>query len=159
MYNQLRYYQNGFIDGKLVYLSLRCKKLGYFLLDREERLAFKERMNKLMIDINKNSPKGVNKAFMSGGDNWPWLMFRSNLLSDCISGACVTLLFAFVILLLTTLNSIVSLLSILCIAAIIIQMISMIYLMDWKFGLIESICVIVFIGISVDYVSHFSHMF
>ena len=31
--------------------------------------------------------------------------------------------------------------------------------MDWKFGLIESICVIVFIGISVDYVSHFSHMF
>ena len=38
-------------------------------------------------------------------------------------------------------------------------MMSMIYLMDWKFGLIESICVIVFIGISVDYVSHFSHMF
>ena len=31
--------------------------------------------------------------------------------------------------------------------------------MNWKFGLIESICVIVFIGISVDYVSHFSHMF
>jgi predicted RND superfamily exporter protein len=36
---------------------------------------------------------------------------------------------------------------------------SMIYLMGWEFGLIESICVIVFIGISVDYVSHLGHMY
>lgn len=38
-------------------------------------------------------------------------------------------------------------------------MMSMIYLLGWQFGLIESICVIVLVGISVDYVSHFAHMF
>ena len=36
---------------------------------------------------------------------------------------------------------------------------SMINLLGWQFGLIESICVIVLVGISVDYVSHFAHMF
>jgi predicted RND superfamily exporter protein len=36
---------------------------------------------------------------------------------------------------------------------------SMIHLMGWEFGLIESICIIVFIGISVDYVSHLAHMY
>jgi predicted RND superfamily exporter protein len=34
-----------------------------------------------------------------------------------------------------------------------------IYLMDWRMGLIESISLIVFIGLSVDYVVHISHSF
>ena len=38
-------------------------------------------------------------------------------------------------------------------------MMSMINLLGWKFGLVESICVIVLVGISVDYVSHFAHMY
>lgn len=39
---------------------------------------------------------------------------------------------------------------------IVIQVLSTIKLVGWTFGLIESTCVIVFIGISVDYVVHFS---
>ena len=38
-------------------------------------------------------------------------------------------------------------------------MMSMINLLGWDFGLVESICVIVLVGISVDYVSHFAHMY
>ena len=59
----------------------------------------------------------------------------------------------------TTQNIIVTIISVFCIASIIIQMMSMIHLLGWQFGLIESICVIVLVGISVDYVSHFAHMY
>ena len=35
----------------------------------------------------------------------------------------------------------------------------MIHILGWQFGLIESICVIVLVGIAFDYVSHFAHLF
>ena len=110
----------GFIDGKLVYNSVKFKILGYQLLDRQERLAFKKRMDDIVSDLNAKSLPGLNKAHISAWDNWPWLDFRGNLIKDGINGACLTLVFAFIILLLTTLNLIVSVLSILCIAGIII---------------------------------------
>lgn len=59
----------------------------------------------------------------------------------------------------TTWNFWVSLLSTYAIGSIILQMMAMIKLNGWTFGVIQSICVIVFIGISVDYVAHISHQF
>jgi len=55
-----------------------------------------------MKEINDKSPEGVNLGFVSSYDNWSWLIFRGNLINDGINGACLTLSFAFLILLLTT---------------------------------------------------------
>lgn len=118
--NQLMAKTLGFIDGKLVFFSAKFKILGYQLLDRQQRTAFKKRMDDLMADINDLSLPGLNQGHVTAWDNWPWLDFRGNLIKDGINGACLTLLFAFLILLVTTLNLIVSTLSILCIASIII---------------------------------------
>ena len=50
-----------------------------------------------------------------------------------------------------------SLICILSISSIIFTLMSTIYIFGWEFGLIESACVIVFIGISFDYVIHVCH--
>ena len=68
-------------------------------------------------------------------------------------------MFSFIVLLITTGNFYISLICCFCISSIIIQMMSMIKILGWNFGLIESICVIVFIGISVDYVAHMGHQY
>lgn len=113
-----------------------------------------------MIDeINKNSPVGINRCFMVADVTWTWLNFKSYLISDGFQGVCISLIFAFIIIFLTTKNFIVSVLSVFCITSIIAQTMSMINLLGWQFGLIESICIIVFVGISVDYVTHFAHMY
>jgi predicted RND superfamily exporter protein len=78
---------------------------------------------------------------------------------DAQQGVVFSLLFAFFVLLVTTQNIIVSILSTYSISSIILQMMAMIHFNDWTFGIIQSICVIVFIGISVDYVAHIAHQF
>ena len=50
-----------------------------------------------------------------------------------------------------------SIIAIFSISSIIFTLMSTIYLFGWEFGLIESACVIVFIGISFDYVIHICH--
>lgn len=68
-------------------------------------------------------------------------------------------MFALVILIVTSGNVYISLLAILCITSIISMLMGVIQLFGWKFGLVESICVIVFVGISVDYVVHICHQY
>ena len=58
---------------------------------------------------------------------------------------------------LVTGNIYVSLLAILYISSIILFLMGVIKINGGNFGLIEATCVIVFIGISVDYVVHISH--
>ena len=45
------------------------------------------------------------------------------------------------------------------ISGIVLALMSMINMLGWQFGIIESTCVIIFIGISVDYVVHISHQY
>tara|TARA_B110000285_G_scaffold80800_1_gene93272 strand:+ start:1716 stop:2195 length:480 start_codon:yes stop_codon:yes gene_type:complete len=66
---------------------------------------------------------------------------------------------SFLVLLLTTKNFYISVMAILSISAIILGLMSMVNLFGWEFGIIESTCVIIFIGISVDYVVHICHQY
>lgn len=74
-----------------------------------------------------------------------------------MQGIASALLFSFIILVITTGNVVVSFLAILSISFIILFLMGTISLNGGNFGLIESTCVIVFIGISVDYVVHVCH--
>jgi hypothetical protein len=116
-------------------------------------------MDTMISEIKKTSPTGINRPFMVAEEKWAWLNYRGNLISDAFQGVFISLSFALIVIFIITLNLIVSTLSVFCIASIIVQMMSMINILGWHFGVIESICVIVFVGISVDYVSHFAHMY
>ena len=76
-------------------------------------------------------------------------------------GVVISLIFAFVILLLATQNLILSFLSIFSVAIVIVSVICIIVMKGWEYGVSESICTVIIIGLSVDYCVHlateFSH--
>ena len=71
----------------------------------------------------------------------------------------MSMIFAFIILNLSTMNIIISIFSITCIALIVISVVAIMELLGWEFGVAESIAVVILIGFSVDYVVHLANHF
>lgn len=69
----------------------------------------------------------------------------------------ISLLFAFIILLCTTHNIIISCYSVLTIALICLSVISVMELSGWELGVVESITLVILIGLSVDYAVHLAN--
>lgn len=70
-----------------------------------------------------------------------------------------SILFAWIVLLISTKNYWVSLQAALSILLVIATIISSIYLQGWSLGMAESIGLIVFVGFSVDYIVHMCHQY
>jgi predicted RND superfamily exporter protein len=79
------------------------------------------------------------------------------MFTNAMSGMICSILFAFLVLLLTTHNYLVSLYSIIAILMVIATIFSTIYFQGYGIGIAESIALIVFIGFSVDYIVHMCH--
>jgi len=110
-----------------------------------------------LTDIGDKAGEGLNKAFYVSGDEWPWLATRNQLVANALGGIIGGCIASFFVLTIMTGNLIISIVAVFCQASIIFQMLGVVYLSGWNFGLSESTCVIVFIGISVDYVVHICH--
>jgi predicted RND superfamily exporter protein len=102
---------------------------------------------------------GINNIWHSSFDNWCWLHLRQSFIKYADQGILFSMSMSFLVLLLTTKNFYISVMAILSISAIILGLMSMVNLFGWEFGIIESTCVIIFIGISVDYVVHICHQY
>jgi len=113
-----------------------------------------------MIDgYNSGSDEGMNKGFITAYDNFAWLHLRQIVFKNTMIGVLFSVSLSFLVLLFTTRNLFVSLIAIVSICSIIASLLSAIRLMGHQFGLIESTCVVVFIGISFDYVVHICHQY
>lgn len=128
-------------------------------MDRKEAVELYERIEGLITSFNENSGIGLNKGFQTAHDNWAWLHLRRIFVTNAIEGIVISISFAFIILTITTRNVKISLIATGCISCIILMLMGSIVIMGGKFGLVESTCVIVFIGISVDYVVHICHCY
>lgn len=69
----------------------------------------------------------------------------------------ISLGFAFIVLLLTTLNIVVTIYSIISIACIVLSVVAVMFFCGWELGVIESITIVILIGFSVDYVVHLAN--
>jgi len=96
---------------------------------------------------------------MSSFDTFPYLRLRAIFITNAVQGIGFSILMSFLILLLTSKNLYMSLLGIFHILTIIITLMSMINFYGWQFGLVESTSVIVFVGVSFDYVVHICHSY
>lgn len=110
-----------------------------------------------MVNFNAGSSPGLNKGFQTSYDNWCWLFLRSSFIRYADQGILFSISMALIVLILTTKNIYISLIAIISISSVILCLMSAIKTLGWQFGMIESTCVIVFIGISVDYVVHICH--
>lgn len=102
---------------------------------------------------------GVNNIWQTSYDHWCWLHMRYSFITDADQGIIFSISMSLLVLLLTTKNFQISVIAILSISGIILGLMSMIKVLGWEFGIIESVCVIIFIGISVDYVVHICHQY
>ena len=96
-------------------------------------------------------------GFQTAYDTWSWLHLRTVIVSNAIQSMIFSIIFSLSILVIATSNIYVSLIAIFSISTIVLTLMAMIWILGWKFGLIESTCIIAFIGISVDYVVHIAH--
>ena len=66
------------------------------------------------------------------------------------------MIFAFIILVITTQNILLSFISIICVSIVIGTEVAIMSILGWEMGIAESISVVMLIGFSVDYVIHLS---
>jgi hypothetical protein len=93
--------------------------------------------------------------------SWRWwlLTVENNFLTSAFSGMAIALPLAFIVLMISTRNWIISIFAIMDIIGVISCELCVMYIAGWKFGMVESITVIMVIGFSVDYVVHLANSY
>eukprot|EP01043_Picozoa_sp_COSAG02_P027764 COSAG02_NODE_1650_length_11487_cov_13.602895_15_plen_204_part_00 len=79
------------------------------------------------------------------------------MVSSAISSAALSIVLAFGIILISSLNAAVAFCAIATVIAIVACVMGSIVLMGWELGLLESMCMSILVGMSVDFVVHFAH--
>lgn len=113
----------------------------------------------MLTSVNSKMPDALNTAYQLAYDNWSWLHLRQSFISNALYDLLFSIVMTLIFMVLTTQNFYISLIAALCISSIILCMMTVIWAKGWKFGMIESTSLIVFVGISVDYVVHICHQY
>jgi predicted RND superfamily exporter protein len=71
----------------------------------------------------------------------------------------LSILFAFIVLIITTHNIIIAIYSVFTIGAILSFITAVIYMIGWELGVTESVALVIFVGFSEDYVVHMAHQY
>ena len=109
--------------------------------------------------VNDAAPSGF-KGFQvewQGTDNGSkWMHMRTDAIMRWVaaSGCAISCLFVFVVLSISTRNVLIAALSTVCIGGIVISCVGFLVLMGWSLGMIESICLTICVGFSIDFVAH-----
>jgi len=84
---------------------------------------------------------------------------QRSLSSGAYTSAGLSFLFAFVVLAVTTRSPILTVLSLLTIICIVLCIVGVLVLDGWQLNIMESVIISVAVGMSVDFVAHYSHSY
>ncbi|KAJ3427879.1 sterol-sensing domain [Anaeramoeba flamelloides] len=115
-------------------------------------------MDEFKNTINKDAPTGLTNSVQICG-KWLSMITEENLSKVAISSIIISLAIAYIILLVSTNNLLTSFFAFLSIGGVVVTIIGMIVSLGWQLGIIESTCLTVIVGISVDYIVHFCHAY
>ena len=150
----------GFNNSKLVYMMAKINRKGYYGMNFKEAQECRDEFYRRIKNFQDNySNEGTRNVFVSAYDNLAWLRTKELFVESSIQGVVLSCFVCFFILSVMTGNYLLTIYAILSIITIVLAVMSMIFLMGWDFGLVQSTCIIVFIGISFDYVVHISHQY
>ena len=107
---------------------------------------------------NENAPAEVKNAYVSSADFWFWDSIYQ-LYSAAVGSAGIALATSGLIILLTSQSVAMTVFSVVSVCYVLTSVCSMMVACGWELGLLESICFTILIGISVDFVIHFSHAY
>jgi len=150
------YTQNliGYFDGKLHFTQIVALTPEAPFQGRKILHPIYGKWEKLVDSYNNGSPEGLNKAFQTSGYHWAWLETENEMVRGVIVGIVISLCFAFLVLVFSTLNIMIALYAVLSISVIVTSVIAVMELNSWGLGVIEAIATVMIIGFSVDYVVH-----
>jgi hypothetical protein len=115
-------------------------------------------IEKWMDKENSQAPSGVSRAFFSSEDFW-WYDTNGQMLSTAYSSAGIALAAAAAVLLLSSRSFVLTFFATLTIGYVLVSVTAMLVGIGWTLGFLESICFAILIGVSVDFVMHFSHAY
>jgi len=111
-------------------------------------------------NCNRQAPKSANGAFhVAANSMWVWMHTQTVFMSSAITGMITGTLLAFVVVLLATQQILVAFASMFTIVGILASVLGAMVALGWELGTIESICLTILAGFSVDYVVHLAHSF
>jgi predicted RND superfamily exporter protein len=105
-----------------------------------------------------DAPAGVNKMYHSSADFW-WYDTNGNMLQAAYSSAAISLAFAAVVVFFASRSLLLTFFCVLTIGFILTSTTALLVASGWTLGFLESICFAILIGISCDFVLHFSHAY
>jgi hypothetical protein len=122
-------------------------------LDKEWRL-----IEKWMEKENDQAPSGVSRVYFSSVD-FLWYDTNGQMLTTAFSSAGIALAAAAAVLLLSSRSFVLTIYATLTIGYVLFSVTAMLVGIGWTLGFLESICFAILIGVSADFVIHFSHAY
>merc|ERR1711907_548226 len=111
-------------------------------------------------NLNRQAPKSANGAFhVAANSMWVWMHTQTVFVSSALTGMITGTVLAFVVVLLATQQILVAFASMFTIVGILASVLGAMVALGWELGTIESICLTILAGFSVDYVVHLAHAY
>eukprot|EP00934_Nitzschia_sp_Nitz4_P004646 Nitzschia sp. Nitz4//scaffold228_size32365//15936//19222//NITZ4_007906-RA/size32365-augustus-gene-0.41-mRNA-1//-1//CDS//3329542819//4636//frame0 len=122
----------------------------YDVLDAEWTL-----IENWVSDAMDTAPEGVNKAFFSSYDFW-WYDTNGRMISAAYSAVAIAIGCSAFVILLVSRSPVLTFFSTITIWYVLVSVTATLVSMGWTLGFLESVCFAILIGVSVDFVIHFS---
>merc|ERR1712025_1300023 len=110
--------------------------------------------------LNRQAPESAKGAFhVAANSMWVWMHTQTVFVSSAMTGMITGTVLAFVVVLLATQQILVAFVSMATIIGVLASVLGSMVALGWELGTIESICLTILAGFSVDYVVHLAHAY
>jgi len=155
--NDYTNYEVGYINGTMRFTRIRATSTAEPFRGHKINFPIYDKWEELIESYNTNSPAGVNNAFQTAESHWGFLPTQKEFVDGAIQGTLIAISFAFIVLMISTLNIISAIFATISIACIVMSVIALMEIVGWTLGTIESIAIVILIGFSVDYAVHLAN--
>merc|ERR1711985_13261 len=130
---------------------------------REAHDTLKEQYNlfeEWLERLNREAPESGKGAFhVAANSMWVWMHTQTVFVSSALTGMITGTVLALVVVLLATQQILVAFASVLTILGVLVSVLGSMVALGWELGTIESICLTILAGFSVDYVVHLANAY
>ena len=104
------------------------------------------------------APEGANKFFISSLSFW-YVNTYNNIVSSGLKAACIVVVCATLVILMSSRSLLLSLFSIISILYVLVAATASLVSLGWNLGLFESILFAILVGLGSDFIMHFAHAY
>jgi len=146
------------MDGIVKFMRVRFSNPAVFSDPYGVLQEQKDAVDEWMAASNDEAPEGVNQAFFTGV-TFHWHDTNGSIQRSAYQGAGISLAASAAITLLSSRSVVLTIFTTVTIFYILVSVTAFLTAFGWTLGFLESICFSILIGVSVDFVIHFTHAY